>query len=143
MGWNQWALLRFTNKTFEDTFKLHFPNSNDHWGWPFEDTRDTNTRTRIDYSTISDQEITPKKSYAYGQTGKQNEWAGMEGTVEIWVWSKGSRTQKVASVRYECPWSGSNKFQVNDISSDFNVTHWGADYNGGALGSITIEISRA
>ncbi|KAL2679112.1 hypothetical protein Neosp_009873 [[Neocosmospora] mangrovei] len=143
MGWNQWGLLRFVNKTYDDTLKLKFPNTGDHWGWPFADTQDSGTRNRISYDEIQDKDIEPQTSYAYGQTGKQNEWAGMEGTVDIYTKATaGIPGQKIARVFYSCPWSGSNQFTIRDQASGWNVTHWGADYNGNALGSITIELYR-
>ncbi|KAI8663764.1 hypothetical protein NCS57_00978600 [Fusarium keratoplasticum] len=143
MGWNQWALLRFANKTYDDTLKLKFPNKGDHWGWPFEDTKDTSTRNQIEYSTIEEKDIEPQTTYAYGQTGKQNEWAGMEGTVDIYTKATaGTKEQKIARNYYSCPWSGSNKFSISGTASGWKVDQWGADYNGDALGSITIEVRR-
>lgn len=83
MGWANWVLFRFVNKTVDDTLKLKFPNTDDHWGYPFAGTKDTNTRNRIEYSDIQQVDIKPKGSYSYGQTGKPNTFAGMEGTVDI------------------------------------------------------------
>ncbi|RMJ20042.1 hypothetical protein BHE90_000712 [Fusarium euwallaceae] len=143
MGWNQWALLRFTNKTFEDTLMLKFPNTGDHWGWPFADTEDTNNRIEIQYGDIERTEIKPQTSYSYGQTGKQNEWSGMSGTVEIYTKAtEDSPEEKIARIYYSCPWSGSNEFTIMDVSPGWNVKPWGANFNSGALGSITTEIRR-
>jgi hypothetical protein len=144
MGWNQWAFFCFNNKTNEDTLKLKFPEIRNHWGWPFADTKDTYIRTPIRYDEIEDKEIGPQTSYSYGQTAKQNEWAGMEGTVEIWTKNAtGGLGEKVAKVYYSCPWSGSNKFSITDKASGWNIDSWGADYSGDALGSISIEVKRA
>ncbi|KAI3319477.1 hypothetical protein HD806DRAFT_525465 [Xylariaceae sp. AK1471] len=143
MGWKQWALLRFSNKTFDATLKLKFPDTGSHWGWPFADTQDTSTRNRIKYEDIEAKDIGPQTSYAYGQTGKQNEWAGMEGTVEIWTKKEtGGLDQKVAKVFYSCPWGSANKFTITDVAQGWGVTNWGADFNGDALGSITMEIRK-
>lgn len=143
MGWKQWALLRFSNKTFDDTLKLKFPDASKHWGWSFADTQDISTRTEISYSDIEGKDIGSQSSYAYGQTGKQSEWAGMEGTVDIYTKSSGGNIgQKIARIFYSCPWSGSNKFEILDTASGWLVTSWGADFNGDALGSVTIEVRK-
>ncbi|KEQ92622.1 hypothetical protein AUEXF2481DRAFT_42720 [Aureobasidium subglaciale EXF-2481] len=143
MGWKQWALLRFCNKSFDDTLRLKFPNTSEHWGWPFEDTKDISTRNRIEYGTIEGKAIGPHEEFSYGQTGKQNEWAGMEGTVDVYVrTSTGDCGQKVAKIFYSCPWAGSNQFRITDVPADWHAQQWGADYNGDALGSICIEFKR-
>ena len=142
MGWKQWGLFKFSNKTFDETLKLHFPNTNAHWGWPFEDNGNTVDRNRIEYSTISAKDIGPQTSYGYGQTGKQNEWAGMEGTVEVYTKSATGLGDKICKVFYSCPWSGDNQFSVSDVKDGWKIDPWGADYNGDALGSVTIEIRK-
>lgn len=142
MGWTQWGKFQFSNKTHEDTLKLKFPNSGDSWGYPF--VADSGDRTKLAYSEIEDQKILPQTSYAYGQTGKQNEWAGMSATVEIYTMnSTGGLGEKVAKYYYSCPWSGNNSSTISNVASGWNLTQWGADMNGDSLGSVTIEIRRA
>ncbi|MCJ1451588.1 hypothetical protein MMC28_001928 [Mycoblastus sanguinarius] len=144
MGWNQWGLLRFANKSYQHSLKLKFPDTNKHWGWPFEANGNINTRNRIEYSDIEKTEILPNTTYAYGQTGKQNEWAGMEGTVDVHVKSEPSGLgEKVCKMFYSCPWSGKNQCDISEIKPGWNVQQWGADFNGDALGSVTVEIRKA
>ncbi|KAI8665366.1 hypothetical protein NCS56_00972300 [Fusarium sp. Ph1] len=144
MGWTNWVLFRFVNKTVDDTLKLKFPNTNDHWDYPFAGTKDTNTRGRIEYSDIQQVDIEPKGSYSYGQTGKPNTFAGMEGTVDIYTKAAAGREEeKIARIFYSCSrHSPKNKFTISDTAPGYQVTQWGADLWGDALGSIKIEVRR-
>ena len=142
MGWNQWALLRFANKSVAHTLKLKFPDTGKHWGYPF-DAGNMHDRYKLDYEKIENQEILPNTTYTYGHTGKQNEWAGMEGTVEAFVKQDGgSLGDKVCKIFYACPWSGKNQFYISDVKAGWKVDHWGSDVNGGALGSITVDLRK-
>ncbi|KAL8827958.1 MAG: hypothetical protein Q9170_006806 [Blastenia crenularia] len=145
MGWNQWGLIRFANKSFQHSLKLKFPDTNKHWGWPFDASGNVpaNTRTKISYSDTESKVIGPNSTYAFGQTGKQNEWAGMEGTVEAFLKTDTGLGDKVCKVFYSCPWSGKNEFKISDFKEGWNVQQWGADYNGDALGSVTVEVRKA
>lgn len=142
MGWSQWGLFKFVNKTYDHTLKLKFPDTAKHWGWPFEDNGNVNTRNRIQYSEIESKDITPQTSYSYGQTGKQNEWAGMEGTVQVHVKGDNGPADKICKVFYNCPFSGNNDFRISEVKDGWKVDSWGADYNGNALGSVTIDIRK-
>ncbi len=143
MGWNQWALIKIANKSYEDTLKIKFPHTDQMWGWTFKDTQNTDTRNKLPTSDIEKQDIGPQSSFAYGQTGKQNEWAGMEATIELHTKNAtGGLGERICVIYYSCPWSGSNVFRISDTSTQWNVTQWGADYNGNALGSITVEVRK-
>lgn len=143
MGWSQWGLIRIANKSYEDTLKIYFSKRDSNWGWTFKDTQNTETRHPQSYDEIERQDIGPNSSFAYGHTGKQNEWAGMEGTIELWTKNAtGGREEHICEIFYSCPFSGSNKFEIRRPASGWHVTNWGADYNGNALGSVTVEVRR-
>ena len=142
MGWTQWALFKFSNKTYDYTLKLKFPDTSNHWGWTFEDNGNTSNRNAIEYSTIEAKDIGPQNSYSYGHTGKENEWAGMKGTVEVYTKNGTQLGDKICKVFYSCPWAGKNEFSVSDVKDGWKIESWGADFNGDALGSITMEIRK-
>ena len=100
-------------------------------------------RVKLTYDTIEKQAILPNSTYAYGHTGKQNEWAGMEGTVEAFVKQEnGSIGEKVCRIFYSCPHSGTNQFYISDVNAGWKADPWGVDLNGDALGSITVELRK-
>ncbi|KAI1840838.1 hypothetical protein JX265_006922 [Neoarthrinium moseri] len=143
MGWDQWMLLRVSNKSSADTLKLKFPNAGDHWGYPFAGTGDLSDRIEISYAEIEDKDIAPHASYAYGHTGRENAPSGLEGTVDILEkGTGGGEAQRIAQISYNCPWDGSNTFVISDVSAGWDVKSSGEDFEGNALGSITIEVSR-
>lgn len=145
MGWKQWALFRFTNDTTGDTLKLNFPDTSAHQGWPFAATKDTEKRDRISYETIAAHDITPKTTYAYGQTGQPHTWTGMEGTVEIWTRSaEGGLADKIATVFYSSPFMvhPPNRFEINSVATGWSVQQRGAMYHGDGLGTINVKVRR-
>ncbi|KAH6556451.1 hypothetical protein KP509_1Z177800 [Ceratopteris richardii] len=66
------------------------------------------------------QAIAPGSILYVAACGRENSPSGTEGTFEIW-----SSTSKVAHVYFDCPWSGSNKLEINRFSTqyllDFNT----------------------
>lgn len=143
MGWKQWALLKFDNKTHTDKLRIHFADRGSNWGWTFKDEGNINTRNPISYDDIEAKRIEPQTAWSYGHTGKQNEWAGMEARIEIWTAAeKPGEDVRICSIFYSCPWGSGNSFSVSDIRSGWSVESWGADYNGDALGSITITVRK-
>ena len=142
MGWNQWGIFKFVNKTYDHTLKLSFPDAPVHWGYAFEDNGNLDDRNRIQYSSIESKDITPQNSYSYGHTGRENEWSGMEGTVQVHVKSDTGLGDKICKVFYNCPFRGNNEFKIREVKDGWKVASWGADYSGSALGSITMEISK-
>ena len=144
MGWKQWALIKIANKSHDETLKINFPHKEEMWGWTFKDTQDTKTRNPLSIGDIEKQAIGPNSSFSYGQTGKQSEWAGMSATIELYAKNAtGGLGDRICVIFYSCPWGASgNVFRISDVASQWNVNQWGADYNGGALGSITVEVRK-
>ena len=142
MGWKQWALIKTVNKTYTTSLRLSFPAKGDAWGYAYRDG--DSDRKKISWEDIESQEIKAQGSFAYGHTGKQNEWAGMSADLDIYTKNDDpTKDVKVASIYYSCPWSsvnGGNEFSVKWVKDQWKVDHWGADFSGDALGSVTVEV---
>ena len=138
MGWDQYVILKFFNYTTDYSMSFSFPDSDAHSGYPF-DASDLSKRTKIEYDSIRNKEIGPRGNWAYGQTGKQNEWAGPQGSITLWMKSEGSGWQSIATVEYECPWSGSNSCNLEGIESDWVVTRSTISTSGN-LGWVNIMV---
>ena len=141
MGWKQWALIKTANKTFTTPLRLSFPKRNDIWGYAYSDG--DADRKRLAWDDIEKLDIKAQGSYAYGHTGKQNEWAGMCADLDIYTKNDDpTKDVKVASIFYSCPWGSANKFEVKWVQDQWKVDYWGADFSGDSLGSITVEVRK-
>ncbi len=69
----------------------------------------------------------------------------MEGTVEVYTKNDAVASglgDKICKMAYSCPWSGKNKCDISDVNPGWDVQQWGADLNGDALGSVTVELKK-
>ncbi|KAK3321790.1 hypothetical protein B0H66DRAFT_601271 [Apodospora peruviana] len=97
------------------------------WGYPFHDDRDD--RPRYPLEKIEAATISPQKNFYYGHTGKQNEWAGMSATIELWTAVDNEQPARVCTIEYKCPWTGLNKFELRDRNPGFPGRIFGCGYS--------------
>lgn len=110
--------FQIREQDYDDTLRIKFPHAGDNWGWTFAATQDpVSTRNPLPIGDIENHDIGPNDSYTYGHTGKQNEWAGMSATIDLYTKdSNGGLVDKICSIYYSCPWSGSIEFTIRDVA---------------------------
>ncbi|KAH7306567.1 hypothetical protein KP509_22G019900 [Ceratopteris richardii] len=80
------------------------------------------------------QAIAPGSILYVAASGRENSPSGTEGTFEIW-----SSTLKIAHFHFDCPWSGSNKLEINRFSTQY-VFDFSTAPSSGPIGLLPLHI---
>ncbi|KAK6859108.1 aegerolysin type hemolysin [Apiospora arundinis] len=133
MAYGQWVYMVISNQTKSGSLKIKKLNLS--CGKLYEwDNKDTGKEVK----DVENQIIKPLGKMGIASCGRSDAAMGTEGSYEIW-----DGEDRVCKVNWSCPWSGSNKLTILEVDdSRYAAQSEGANLGSGALGHVTIKVSR-
>ncbi|ADL51931.1 aegerolysin family protein [Clostridium cellulovorans] len=96
-----------------------------------------NKDAEIDKNTLENYQVKKEIPYSISSCGREDASSGTEGSFNVCD----DQGQQICNIYWDCPWgSSTNTFKVSSINTGYMVDYSGDNLDGGALGTVTVEI---
>ena len=98
-----------------------------------------NKDQEVGTNTYEGQTIAPYEWLEFSSCGRSDASSGTEGNFDLV--DPSASDKQIRHFYWDCPWgSKTNTWSVSGSNSKFMIEHYGANIDGGALGTITVDV---